>query len=140
MQISMRSFGLRRAGFTMLARTSSGCAAAVCRPFDVFAAGAMTALAVDALREFAGENGIAAGRLVSGGNLRNAVMAEHALVGDEAPGPRMLGIGARRHVPVPAPRPSRRFLPNTSRAAARSAFRAPCGAGTIAHGCPEPIT
>ena len=71
MQISMRSFGLRRAGLTMLARTSAAVLPARLDGANMLAAGAMTALAVDAFREVAGEDRVAAGGLVAGGNLRN---------------------------------------------------------------------
>ena len=67
MQISMRSFGLRRAGLTMLARTSAGFAAAIPDGAHMVASGAVTALAVDAFREVAREDGVAAGRFVAGG-------------------------------------------------------------------------
>ena len=63
------------------------------------ASGSVAPLAVDAFGQVASENRVAAGRFVPCRNSRNSVMAEHALVGDEAAGSGMIGIGTRRHGP-----------------------------------------
>src|SRR6185369_10820624 len=69
----------------------------------VLAPGAMTALAVDALRKVPHEDRRAVGGLVSGRNLGIPVMAEQALVGSQAPRRRMTGIESRIHPPISAP-------------------------------------
>ena len=69
---------------------------------DVIGAGAVAALAIDALGERAGVEGLGAGIVVAGGNLRVGVVAEHALVGDRAVGENVVAIVAGAHGPVAA--------------------------------------
>src|SRR5579862_2545570 len=68
----------------------------------MIAARTVASLAIDALRQFAGEDGIAARSVMSGGNLRDRVVAAHALVGNEAAGLGMRQIETWTHGPIPA--------------------------------------
>src|SRR6185295_15923185 len=60
----------------------------------------MTALTIDAFRKVARKYRIAAGSLVDGGNLRKAVMAKQAFVGDEPSRTRMFRVRTGRHPPT----------------------------------------
>src|SRR5438128_7681223 len=66
---------------------------------NVFPSGPVTALAIDPFGQVAEENRIATRSLVPGGYSWKSIVAKHTLVSDEAPGPRMIGIGTWRHRP-----------------------------------------
>ncbi len=81
----------------------------------MFGSRTVASLAIDPLRQFAEEHRIAARFLVGGRDVRVAVVAEHALVGDEPAGLRMLACRTRE--PCAIPRRGR----DTSQGAVRSA-------------------
>src|SRR6185369_5703280 len=64
------------------------------------AARAVTALAIDTFGQVVGIDRVAPGSIVAWRDIRIAIMVKHALVGNEAPGPRMIGVGTRRHAPM----------------------------------------